>query len=403
MKKIYIFTFGCSSRYLDGEKYKLFFKKNGYLITESLEEADYILLNTCAFRKNEEDIAIDRLIEFQKRKKQSAEIVIMGCLPAINNERMKKYFSGQSIIPKEITKINSLFNAKINIEDISDSNTFAFHRPKKLTEIIKTLPQVSKKNLVSKVFKYGMAKIFQNKIADEKENLYYIRIINGCLGNCSYCAIKYAIGNARSKPVDKIISEIENILSSKNNIRIALIGDDTGAYGLDINSTFADLLGKLTRIEGIKQINIEEINIHWLVKDYENISTALKNPKFKHLWLALQSGSEKILRLMNRPILKSPRETSKLLSNLKEANQNLIYKGQYIIGFPGETLEDVNLTIENILESKFDEVNLFKFDPKPNTLAEKMPDQIKDKEKNSRIRYIKNKLKNKKIKVFTNN
>ena len=106
---------------------------------------------------------------------------------------------------------------------------------------------------------------------------------------------------------------------------------------------------------------------------------------------------------MNRPILKSPRETSKLLSNLKEANQNLIYKGQYIIGFPGETLEDVNLTIENILESKFDEVNLFKFDPKPNTLAEKMPDQIKDKEKNSRIRYIKNKLKNKKIKVFTNN
>ncbi len=403
MKKIYIFSFGCSNRYLDGEKYKLFFKKNGYLITESLEEADYILLNTCAFRKSEEDIAIEKLIEFQKRKKQGAEIIITGCLPAINNERMRKHFSGQSITPKEITKINSIFNASIRIENIPDSNTFPFHRPKKLTEIIKTLPHVSKKNLVSKIFKYGAAKIFQNKIADEKESLYYIRIINGCLGNCSYCAIKYAIGNARSKSMDQIFSEIENILSSKNDIKIVLIGDDTGAYGLDINSTFADLLDKLTNIEEIRQINIEEINIHWLVKDYKNISAVLKNPKFKHLWLALQSGSERILRLMNRPILKSPREISKLLSDLKRANQNLIYKGQYIIGFPSETMEDVNLTIENTLESKFDEVNLFKFDPKPNTLAEKMQNQIEDKEKNSRIRYIKNKLEKKKIKVFTNN
>lgn len=403
MKKIYIFTFGCPNRYLDGEKYKLFFKKNGFLITGSLEEADYILLNTCAFRKNEEDIAIEKLIEFQKRKKKGAEIIIAGCLPAINNERMKKHFSGQSITPKEITKINSIFNASISIEDIPDSNTFSFHRPKKLTEIIKTLPQVSKKNLINKLFKYGTAKIFQNKIADEKENLYHIRIVNGCLGSCSYCAIKYAIGNAKSKPMDKILSEIEDILSFKKNIEIALIGDDTGAYGLDINSTLADLLDKLTQIEGIKQINIEEINIHWLMKDYENLAAILKSPKFKHLCLALQSGSERILRLMNRLILKSPRETSKLLSDLKKANQHLIYRGQYIVGFPGETLEDVKLTIENILESKFDEVSLFKFDPKPNTLAEKMPDQIKDKEKNNRIRYIKDKLENKRIKVFTNN
>jgi len=403
MKKVYIFTFGCSNRYLDGEKYKLFFKKNNFSITDSPGDADYILLNTCAFRKSEEDIAIEKLIEFQKRKKEGAEIIVAGCLPAINNERMKKYFSGQSITPREITKINSIFKAKVNIEDIPDSNTFRFHRPKKIMEIIKTFPQINKKDLIGKIIKYSAAKIFQNKIAAEKESLYYIRIINGCLGNCSYCAIKQAIGNARSKPVDNIISEVNNILSEKKDAEITLIGDDTGAYGLDINLTFADLLNKLAEIERIKRINIEEINIHWLVKDYEKILPILRNLKFKHLWISLQSGSEKILHLMNRPVLKNPQETSRLLRDLKRANPHLIYRGQYIIGFPGETMDDVELTIDNITESELDEVNLYKFDPKPNTPAEKMPNQIKDKEKNSRIHYIENRLKKKKIEIFTNN
>ncbi|MFA4891479.1 MAG: hypothetical protein WC604_04010, partial [Candidatus Gracilibacteria bacterium] len=106
MNKVYIFTFGCANRYLDGEKYKNFFIQNNYEITNKIEEADYVLVNTCAFRKREEDIAIKRLIEFGKRKKKSAEIIVAGCLPAINKERMNKVFKGSHFAPKEISKIN---------------------------------------------------------------------------------------------------------------------------------------------------------------------------------------------------------------------------------------------------------------------------------------------------------
>jgi len=401
--KIYIFTFGCASRYLDGEKFKNFFIQNNYEITNKIEDADFILLNTCAFRKKEEDIAIERLIEFGKRKKKNAEVIVAGCLPAINKERMDKVFKGKNFSPKELSKINDFFEHNIKIEDIPDVNSYKFHRPKSFIEVIKTLPKVNKTALLKRTFQYAKAKILQNIIADEVDKQFFIRIANGCLGNCSYCAIKFGIGNLKSKPFDKIKTEIETLLKKNGKICITLTGDDTAAYGGDINTSFAELLNRIIEYPNIKKIDIEEINIQWLVKDYERLKSILVNPKFNRLWLALQSGSEKILKSMNRPILEIPKNTAIKLASLKKAAPNLIYRGQFIVGFPGETLEDMELTLNHIIDSKFDEVNLFKFDAKPNTKAKSMTDQISDKEKNRRIKHMSLKLKKHKIKILTNN
>lgn len=401
--KIYIFTFGCANRYLDGEKYKNFFTQNGYEITNKIEEADYILVNTCAFRKKEEDIAIEKLMEFGKRKKKNAEIIVAGCLPAINKERMNKVFKGLYFTPKETSKINDFFQHKIKMEEIPDVNTFKFQRPKSLIEIVKTLPTISKTDFLKRTLQYAKAKVQQNKFADEIEKQFYIRIANGCLGNCSYCAIKFAIGNLISKPLDKIIAEVESLPEKNGGICITLIGDDTAAYGIDINSSFSELLNRIITFPNIEKINIEEINIQWLVKDYEKLKHILANPKFNRLQLASQSGSEKILKSMNRPVLEAPKITAVKLSNLKKEAPHLIYRGQFIVGFPGESLEDVELSLTHIIDSKFDEVNLFKFDPKPNTQAYGMIDQVKDKEINRRIKYMTSKLKRHNIKVITNN
>lgn len=401
--KIYIFTFGCANRYLDGEKYKNFFIKNGYEITNKIEEADYILVNTCAFRKKEEDIAIERLMEFEKRKRKNAEIIVAGCLPAINKERMNKVFKGFNFIPKEMSKMNVFFKPDIKIEEIPDVNTFKFHRPKSFVEIIKTLPAINKTDFFKRTLQYAKAKVWQNKTADEVEKQFYIRIVNGCLGNCSYCAIKFGIGNLISKPLDKIVAEIESLLEKNGGICITLAGDDTAAYGIDINSSLPELLNRIITFPNIEKINIEEINIQWLVKYYEELKYIFVNPKFNRLWLALQSGSEKILKLMNRPVLEAPEITALKLSNLKREAPHLIYKGQFIVGFPGESLEDVELSLTHIIDSKFDEVNLFKFDPKPNTRASRMIDQIKDKEIDRRIKYMTSKLKKYDIKILTNN
>lgn len=402
-KKVYIFTFGCPGRYLDGEKYKNFFIQNGYQITEEVESADYILINTCAFRKKEEDVSIDRLVEFKKRKKVTAEIIVAGCLPAINKDRMDEVFTGLTFTPKELSKLNDFFQAKVKIEEIPEVNTIKFQRPKSLLELIKTLPAVNKTDLLKRTLKYTKAKILQNKSANQAEKQFYIRIVNGCLGNCSYCAIKFAIGNLISKPFDKVITEIKTLLEKNDKISLTLTGDDTAAYGLDINSSLAELLNKINTFPNIEKIDIEEINILWLIKDFDKLKEILIDKKFRQLMLCLQSGSKKILELMDRPPLEPPTATAARLVELKKIAPHLIYRGQFIVGFPEETLADVELSLTHIIDSKLDEVNLFKFDAKPNTKAYTMTQKINDKEIDRRIKYLTSKLKKHHIKVLTNN
>lgn len=402
MKKVYVFTHGCANRYLDSERMKAFFAKNEYLIIDKPEDADYILVNTCAFKKSEEDISINKIEELKKRMKKDAQIIVGWCLPSINKQRMNTVFDGKSFSPKNMSQIDEIFAHKISINDIEDKNTYKIQPAKTFKELIKTFFIVNKKWFIKKILRYIQAKFFRKWIENFINENFYIRIQNGCLGNCSYCAIKFAIWDLKSKWEENIIKEIRNWLQ-KWYKRFSLIGDDSWAYGLDINGNFPTLLQDILRIEEIEEINIEEINVCRLVKYHKELLNIFKNKKIKHLLICIQSGSDKILKKMNRESDGGVEKITDIVREFKDTCPNLIIQAQYIVGFPGETMEDLEFTIKNILESKVDEVNLFKFDAKPNTIASKLENMIKQEEIDKRIKIVKEKIKSDKMKIFMNN
>jgi tRNA A37 methylthiotransferase MiaB len=401
MSSVYIFTLGCPNRYLDTEKYKQFFLKNGYTLIDQPEKADYILINTCAFRKFEEDRSIGKIQEFKKRKKPEAKIVICGCLPGINEPRMKGVFSGVYFMPKNHAEINNIFPHTISFEKISDANQFKNQPSKKITSVIKNFFILEKKNFFKKMYRYLKEKVNNSKNKPRGDK-FFLRIARGCSGNCSYCGIKHAIGNLESKDPEIIIEEFKKGLE-KGYQKVTIVSDDSGAYGIDINYSLPQLLLDLINLEKNIIIDLEEINARWLVHHGEKLTKIFKNNQFTSILVAVQSGSDKILEKMNRLNPGGRLEIIKTIKNLKQAIPSLKIKAQYIIGFPGETKDDLEDTYDSIIRSKIDEVNLFKFDPKPNTLAFEMPHQIKDREINKRIKSLAKKLKRQNIKVLTNN
>lgn len=402
MKKVYIFTFGCANRYLEAEKYKLFLEKNNYTLTNQPAEADFVIINTCAFRKSEEDTSIDKIKEMQKRIKPGGKIIVGGCLPGINKKRLEEIFTGDTFTPQTIDKINKIFSARHKIENLQESNTYQPKKAKTFNEILQTFGKISKTDLIKKTIKYTKAKLTDKKIQERMEKRFHIKIGTGCMGNCSYCGIKNAIGNLKSKSIDSILEEFKKGIN-ENYTTVILTSDDCGAYGLDIGSDLPHLLLEMKKINNKINLEINEINVQWLIKYQKELTNIFKEGQFKHMWVAIQSGSNKILEKMRRQTYGGIANVIKTMREIKAAIPKLNIKAQYIVGFPGEDGNDVEATVTSIIESKIDEVNLFKFDPKPDTDASTLPGQIPSSTIDKRIKEMKKQLKIRNIKVFTNN
>jgi len=402
MSKIFVFSMGCASRQLDGERYKKFFITNGHKIIDQPDEADYILVNTCAFRKQEENRSIDKIKEFHRRKKEGAQIIVCGCLPGINKQRLIEIFDGEHFTPQNSNKLDDLFSAKIRLDSIADSNKFELTRVKSALDLLKTVWATNKSELLKKITNYIKAKVTMKQRELNSREKFFIRISNGCLGNCSYCGIKLAIGKLKSKPIELITREFLDGINHGYK-KFVLTSDDSGAYGLDIGLNFPELLKKLAQISNDVELEIEELNARWLVQYQDELINILKKQKITNFWVAIQSGSDKILMMMNRPGKGGINSIVNCIKNIKQNIPKLQIKAQYIVGFPGETEEDASATTKSIIDSNLDAVNLFKFDPKPSTEAAYLPDQLTEKQKNKRIKIMKKSLKKHGVEVFTNN
>ena len=391
MKKIcihWIFR-GCSRRRLDAKKYSEYFLENGYQLVSNPKKADFIILVTCAFS---DKMAETSLSEVEKFKKFNAELIVGGCLPEIEKERLAKIFDGNLVSTKEIEKIDEIFKDNENkFSDLDDANRLwtnlnkrsYFHIGKRKTKCILPLEEhyIRLKNyLIKKIF--GENSTFYYLSSNIREKSFYLRISWGCLGNCSYCAIKKAVGPLKSKPFDQCIKEFrKGISNGAKNFIIA--ADDIGSYGLDTGRTFTELLDNLTSIEGDYSIEIEEINTRWVVKYIDELERIMKRGKIKRICSPIQSGSERILKLMNRYHNKEKIKNSFL--RLKNSSKDLILGTYAIIGFPSETEKDFDETLEFIKDAGIEWGFLIPFSLKKETLAEKINPKISSNEIKKRV------------------
>ena len=339
---------GCMLNSFDSQLFAKFFELNDYKIEDDYEKADVILLNTCAFVKDVEDKVIKKIDEINKNKKNNQKIIVTGCFPKINENKLKQIFKGDYFGPREKEKINRILNAKKGIEKIK------------------------------------INKIEERYCNGAPSDRFYIKISDGCLGNCSFCSIKKAKGMLKSKAEEDILKEFSKGLKLGFK-EFVLLGDDIGCYGKDTKTDISSLLKDIISIKGYYKIYLHFFEPNWFVEQFSSLLNIFKTEKIVLLNLPIQSGNDKILSLMKRPYkIKNVMEKVKIL---KKECPELILQTHILFGFPGETREEFNDSLKAAKE--FDIARFFCYSERPGINALGLKERVPKEEKIKRAEMIK--------------
>lgn len=366
-KTFYLKTYGCQMNEHDSENMKAILKELG-MQEENFEKADLLMLNTCSIRENAHNKVFGMLgrIKHLKEKKKNIVVGITGCMSqeeSVANEIKQKYkwmdfvLGTHNIHKLGDIVINSFQEKKLKIEAPSIEG-----------EIIEDLPV-------------------------ERQNKYkaYVNIMYGCDKFCTYCIVPYTRGKQRSRDKEDIVKEVKDLIKQGYQ-EVTLLGQNVNAYGKDLEKdcTMANLL------EEIAKTNIPRVRFMtshpWdftdemieVIAKYENIMPSIHLP--------VQSGNTEVLKKMGRRYTKE--EYLTLFKKLKQKIKNVSISTDIIVGFPNETKEEFEDTLDLVNKCKYDLAYTFIFSPRVGTPAEKMEDNISKEEKEQRL-YKLNELVNK--------
>ena len=405
MKKAYIFNTGCIRRALDSTRIYDYLLKNGWAFTNNISIADLVIIGTCGTIKKNENLSIIAIKKITKKVSKFATVIITGCLPKINPDVINDIGDFIFVPTRDLYKFDEILNSKVKYADTPDVNMVTndanilnyvlAYRLFRNSYSIKIYSRLSTSGtflklclISSNISNYIKSKL--GLVQRQKIIPYYnLRIAEGCLGKCTYCAIRFSTGLLESKPIEKIMIEFKKGLS-KGYQYFQLICEDTGCYGLDIGTTIIELLKKMLEIEGDYKIIIIDFGPQWLVKYYDELLPLLKkhHSTIRELFVSLQAGSNKVLKAMKRPYeIESVKEK---LIDIKKQIPEINLRTTVIIGFPGETVEDFMKTVDAVQTIDFSEVQLNKYEDRPGTVSEAMDNKVPQKEIERRYRIIKN-------------
>lgn len=389
MKKIYLYVQeSCERRLLDAKRISNYLEKNNYQLVNTPKNADIIFFITCGFLNKVTEDSLNNVKKFQQF---DAELIVAGCIPEIVPEELNKIFNGRTISTKNLEQIDKIFpEIKTKFCNIPDENIKFENFGKK-----NTLSVFDQR--LEKLKFYGKAKSFLLKyIYGENSNLYryytrkdllyHIRICEGCMNKCSYCVIKKAVGPFKSKSTKEVIKEFQKGLANDYKYFV-LTGDDTGAYGLDINSTFPKLLKELNSFPGEYELIIRSLNPQWVVRYIDELEEIFKTGRIESADIPVQSNSRRILKLMNR--YTDTKKVNDALRRLRKASPNTKLNTCYILGFPTETDEEFKDTLNLINEINFSG-HIFPISYKKDSKMDELGPLFTPEELNQRIKYAKN-------------
>ena len=381
---------GCSRRPLECGRYYDYFEANGWEYTSSNADADLILVYTCGGFQKTEDQSLYTIERALKEKKDDAKLVVTGCLTKIN----KSILQGGYVLlkPEELDAIDTMIDARIKLAEIQHPNLvpdinglIPISRAKEFKSTF--LPSAG---LVTRFGKQILRLLKRNpvkKFAAEKR--FYLRIADGCLGNCSYCAIKISCGKLRSKKMDAILDEFKKGLNAGYETFV-ILAEDTGCYGRDIGTNIVALLKKMFDVEGHYKFIIKDFNPQWLIRFRQTLIPLLKKNKNKltDIRMPIQSGSERILQKMRRPY--KIEDVKNCLRDLNSQIPELPIYTHFMVGFPGETKTDFKQTKQLLKEFEYEDYHVYCFEERPGTPAINMTDKIPDRVKKNRKRILEN-------------
>lgn len=408
MKKVFISAeIVCDRRKLDATRISKYLIRNDYEVVDNPKKADVILVSTCGVGNSLANVSFDKIKEFNK---YGGEVIVTGCVPDTDKKRFDRFFNGRSFSTKHIDEIETFFpGKKASFSEIEDCNSLWINLNRdKISDIFKLL--FLKFGLIKRVYVGFFNQMFRNKIGENHlilhafyalnlpiDDLYIIRIASGCWRNCSYCAIKKAVGVFKSKPLNICLNEFKNGLE-KGYSNFFLTAEDTGGYGLDVNSNFPDLLDKIINVDGEYKINIYALNPNWVVKYIDELEEIVKKGKIKAICIPIQSGNNRILKHMNR--YSDVKKIKSTFIRLKKAYPDLSLATHCIVGFPSETDQEFKETLDFIKATDLDLGQIISMSIRADTEAENIEPKVSREEISKRLSSAQKYLRNSGYKTF---
>ena len=357
----HVHSFGCQQNVSDGEKIKGMLAMMGYGFSDSADGADLVLFNTCAVRENAEDRVFGNLGALKHNKKLKPDMLIGVCGCMVQQEHITER------IKKSFPYVDMVFG----------------------THVLHTLPQLIYEALTTHKRQISIPQM-DGVIAEgiplrrESKLKASIPIMYGCNNFCTYCIVPYVRGRERSRDPEEIVREAEQLVADGYK-ELLLLGQNVNSYGRGTDVDFPELLRRINAIPG--EFKISYMSSHPKDATHELIDTIAECEKVtRHFHLPVQSGSSRILKLMNRSCTRE--HYLELINYAKEHIPDVALTSDIIVGFPGETYEDFQETLSLIREVKYDSLFTFIYSPRKGTKAAEMPDPISQEEKGRWFREL---------------
>lgn len=351
--KFYIYTLGCKVNTYESNVMRESLVASNYIETDNKHDANIYIINTCTVTNTSDNKSL-KMIRQAIRQNPEAIIIVTGCMSQIRYKELSKLDgiaiilgnSGKSMIVKYLNQYLKDHKKIVAIENLDDSK----FEPMKLNNF--------------------------------KQTRAFVKIQDGCENFCSYCIIPYSRGKVRSKEPRVVIDEIRGLVNQGHR-EVVLTGIHTGHYGSEFkNFNFADLLREILKIDGLMRLRISSIEMNEITDKVIDLFQS-NDILVDHLHIPLQSGSNKILKAMNRKYTKE--DFISKIEKLRSVRPDISITTDVIVGFPGESEVLFKETIETIKKINFSKIHVFPYSRRCGTIADTLPDQIDEKTKKDRV------------------
>ena len=355
MKRVAFYTLGCKVNQYETEAMLELFEKEGYEKAETEDYADVYVINTCTVT-HMSDRKSRQYIRRMKKKNPDAIIAVVGCYSQVS--------------PEEILSIDEV-NLVMGTND-----------RKKIVEEVKKIDASRKVSTVDDIMKVKAFEEIEINKTNGKTRAF-MKIQDGCDRYCSYCIIPYARGRVRSRDLESIVKEVEN-LASNGYKEVVLTGIHVASYGKDIKETdikLLDVIKQINDIEGIERIRLSSVEPILFTDEFVEAVSAM-DKVCPHYHLSLQSGCDETLKRMKRRY--TTEEYKTIVDRLRAAIPNVSITTDVIVGFPGETNEEFDKTYEFLKDIELTHMHVFKYSPRKGTPAATMENQVDPSTKHER-------------------
>lgn len=352
--KVYIETFGCTFNQADSQIMAGILKENHKVITESPEDADIIVMNTCYVKHPTEQKVLNK-IQSMKNRFPSKKLIISGCMVEIDPEKLEKAASDASWVgPHKIQSIDEVVNSMEEgdvVRAVGHSNDYKVCLPK-----LRSNPLV-----------------------------HIVQICEGCDGTCSYCCTRFARGSLQSYPLEMIKKEVEQAVK-EGCVEVQLTAQDSAAYGKDIGKSLSDLMNQISDIDGRFKVRVGMMHPKSMMGDVDGLIQSFKSDKYYNfIHVPIQSGNNKVLNDMNRS--HKVEDFESIISRFRNEIPGISISTDVIVGYPTEDDEAFQDTMNLIRRIKPDFLHISKYMHRPGTISSKL-DEIDHKTMKERSKLL---------------